>query len=201
MLKVMRIGQPVVGRTNDPIKRTVNMFIETVRAHAHAAASWIGALHWFVYAAFLVLSTAVAQAYFQLFDADFAWPLIGHFFVYEWISEVIGLLGSLAIIPLIVYRQVIHPRRLGRKSRFFGSNFNQAYFVEFMVLLESSAILFVRGAEYNLLATRRRGRQVRHQLPLPDRAYFGNLYPTGADSIGTLENIIYVVAPSRSCRP
>ena len=51
---------------------------------------------------------------------------------------------------LIVYRQVNHPRRLGRKSRFYGSNFWQAYFVEAMALLEGSAILFIRGAEYKL---------------------------------------------------
>ena len=31
---------------------------------------WVGIMHWFVYAAFLFLSTAVLAAYFQLFDAD-----------------------------------------------------------------------------------------------------------------------------------
>ena len=46
--------------------------------------TWIGVMHWFVYAAFLFLSTAVLAAYFQLFEPDFAWPLIGHWYPYEW---------------------------------------------------------------------------------------------------------------------
>ncbi len=196
MLAVLRTGQPTVGRTNQPMKRTVNMFIETFGHTRMLQRPWIGALHWFVYAAFIILSTAVAQAFFQLFDAEFVWPLIGHFFAYEWVAEGLGLLGSLAIIPLIVYRQVIHPRRLGRKSRFFGSNFSQAYFVEFMVLLESSAILFIRGAEYNLYLARggEDAEKYANGFHFPIAQYFGNLYPTGADSIGTLENIIYVIA-------
>ena len=196
MLAVLRTGQPAVGRTDQPMKRTVNMLIETVGHTRMLQRPWIGALHWFVYAAFIILSTAVAQAFFQLFKADFVWPLIGHFFLYEWVSEGLGLLGTLAIIPLIVYRQVIHPRRLGRQSRFFGSNFTQAYFVEFMVLLESSAILFIRGAEYNLYLARggEDAEKYANGFHFPIAQYFGNLYPTGEASIGTLENIIYVIA-------
>lgn len=196
MVGVLRTGQRSVGRTDQPMKRTVNMFVETFGHTRMLQRPWIGALHWFVYLAFIILSTAVAQAFFQLFDAEFVWPVIGHFFAYEWIAEGIGLLGSLAIIPLIVYRQVIHPRRLGRKSRFFGSNFSQAYFVEFMVLLESSAILFIRGAEYNLYLARggEDAEKYGNGFHFPIAQYFGNLYPTGEASIGTLENIIYVIA-------
>ena len=196
MLAVIKVGGPTVGRTADPVARTVNMFKETFLHTRMLQRPWIGALHWFAYAAFLFLSTAVAQAFFQLFDAEFVWPLIGHFFLYEWVGEFLGLMGALAIIPLIVYRQVIHPRRLGRKSRFFGSNFSQAYFVEFMVLLESSAILFIRGAEYNLYLARggEEAEKYANGFHFPIAQYFGNLYPTGADSIGSLENIIYVIA-------
>ena len=111
---------------------------------------WVGIMHWFVYAAFLFLSTAVLAAYFQLFKPDFAWPLIGHWYPYEWFSELIGLLSTVGIVYLIVYRQKHHPRSEGRKSRFFGSTFWQAYFVEALALLEGSAILFVRAAEWKL---------------------------------------------------
>jgi Fe-S oxidoreductase len=195
MLQVIRTGKPVVGRRDNPAKRTANMLIETFGHTRMLQWSWIGVLHWFAYAAFLVLSTAVAQAFFQLFKADFQWPIIGKFFLYEWAGEFFGLLGALAIIPLIIYRQVKHPRRLERKSRFFGSRMGQAYFVEAMVLLESIAILFIRGAEYNL-AKAHGGEHAEHATAFhfPISQYFANLYPTGADSIGTLENIIYFIA-------
>ena len=33
-------------------------------------------------------------AFGQLFDPHFALPLIGHFFLYEWVVEVFTLLGA-----------------------------------------------------------------------------------------------------------
>jgi Fe-S oxidoreductase len=183
------------GRTNDPAARTVNMVKETFLHTRMLQWTWIGALHWFVYLAFIVLATAVAQGFVQLFDPEFVWPIIGHFFLYEWVSEFIGLLGALAIIPLAIYRQVKHPKRLQRQSRFFGSRMGQAYFVEFMVFLESIAILFIRGAEYNLLQARG-GEDAEYAtgFHFPIAQHFGNLYPTGAENIGTLEDIIVAIA-------
>lgn len=71
----------------------------------------------------------------------------------------------------------------------------QAYFVEAMVLLESSAILFIRGAEYNL-AKAHGGEAAEHAdgFHFPVSQVFANLFPTGHDSVGTLENIIFFIA-------
>ncbi|WP_375001630.1 heterodisulfide reductase-related iron-sulfur binding cluster [Aeromicrobium sp. CTD01-1L150] len=195
MVRTIRAGGPAPGRADEPVARTVNMLKETFLHTRMLQWTWVGALHWFAYAAFLLLSTAIAQAFFQLFNPEFVWPLIGHFFLYEWAAEALGLLGSLAIIPLIIYRQVKHPRRIERQSRFFGSRMGQAYFVEVMVLLESSAILFIRGAEYNLLLAHG-GEKAEYATAFhfPIAQYFGALYPTGPESIGTLENIIFFIA-------
>ncbi|MEH3034121.1 MAG: heterodisulfide reductase-related iron-sulfur binding cluster [Aeromicrobium erythreum] len=192
MLRTIRAGQPAVNRTGNPVGRTVTMVKETFLHTRMLQWTWVGILHWFAYAAFLFLSTAVAQAYFQLFDAHFAWPIIGKWFLYEWAGEALGLLGSLAIIPLFVYRVMNRPSAKGRQSRFFGSTMWQAYFVEFMVLLESSAILFIRGAEYNLMKAE--GDDHASAFHFPISQFFGNLYPTGEQSIGTLENIIFFIA-------
>lgn len=196
MVAVIRAGGPAPGRTNDPAARTLNMIKETFVHTRMLQWTWVGILHWFAYAAFIVLATAVAQAYFQLFDPEFVWPVIGHFFLYEWIGEFLGLMGSLAIIPLIIYRQVKHPRRLERGSRFFGSRMGQAYFVEFMVLLESCAILFIRGAEYNLYLAKggEEAEKYANGFHFPISQFFGNLYPTGAENVDTLENIIFFIA-------
>lgn len=195
MLGVIRKGQPAPGRTGNPVGRTVTMVKETFGHTRMLQWTWVGILHWFAFAAFLFLSTAVAAAFPQLFDPEWTIPLIGKWAVYEWTAEILGLLGSLAIIPLIYYRLSHQPRKLGRKSRFFGSTQWQAFFVEAMVLLESSAILFIRGAEHNL-AEAHGGEHAEHATGahFPISQYVGNLYPSGHDSIGSLENIIFFIA-------
>jgi len=185
MLGVIRSGQPAPGRTGNPGGRAATMLKETFLHTRMLQWHWVGIMHWFVYAAFLFLSTAVLAAYFQLFKPDFAWPLIGHWYPYEWFSEIIGLLSTVGIVYLIVYRQKHHPRAEGRRSRFFGSTFWQAYFVEALALLEGSAILFVRGAEWKLDEEAGRSHY-------PISSWIGDaLY---SDSTSALENTIYFIA-------
>src|SRR6478735_4489061 len=184
MLAVLRQGQPARDRADAKGARTLTMLKETFLHTRMLQWTWVGIMHWFVYAGFIVLSASVFTAYFQLFDPEFALPVIGHFFLYEWIIEALGLLSTVGIVFLIVYRQLNHPRRLGRQSRFYGSTFWQAYFVELMALLEGSAILFIRGAEYKLDPDATR-------FHYPISATFSNLYPDGRD---TLENIVFFIA-------
>ena len=58
MTAVIKIGQPVVGRTDEPMRRTVTMFKETFGHTRMLQWTWVGIMHWFVYLAFIVLSTA-----------------------------------------------------------------------------------------------------------------------------------------------
>ncbi|OIJ24670.1 (Fe-S)-binding protein [Nocardioides luteus] len=194
MLAVIKIGTPI-SRVDQPLARTLTMLKETVLHTRMLQWTWVGILHWFAFSAFIVLSTAVGSAYFQLFSADWTIPFIGKFFLYEWVAEGLGLLGALGIIPLIVYRLLHQPKQLGRGTRFYGSVMWQAFFVEAMVLLESIAILFIRGAEYNL-ALAHGGEHAEHAtgFHFPLSQFFGALYPTGHDAIGSLENIIYLIA-------
>ncbi|MDZ5661062.1 (Fe-S)-binding protein [Nocardioides sp. S-58] len=185
MLGVIRAGQPAPGRTGNPVGRSTTMLKETFLHTRMLQRPWIGVMHWFVYAAFLFLSTAVGAAYFQLFEPSFAWPLIGHWYPYEWFSELIGLLSTVGIVFLILVRQRHHPRSEGRGSRFFGSNFWQAYFVEALALLEGAAILFVRAAEWKLDEDAGRSHY-------PISSWIGDaFYP---NSVGALENTIYAIA-------
>ncbi|MEU4453837.1 heterodisulfide reductase-related iron-sulfur binding cluster [Nocardioides sp. NPDC023903] len=194
MLAVIKIGTPI-SRVDQPLARTLTMLKETVLHTRMLQWTWVGVLHWFAFAAFLLLSTAVGAAYFQLFDPEWTLPVIGELFAYEWLAELLGLLGALGIIPLIIYRVTHLPSKMGRGTRFYGSTQWQAFFVEAMVLLESAAILFIRGAEYNL-AKAHGGEVAEHATAFhfPISQFFGALYPTGPDAIHTLENVIYAIA-------
>ncbi|WP_299931371.1 heterodisulfide reductase-related iron-sulfur binding cluster [uncultured Nocardioides sp.] len=185
MLGVIRASQPAPGRNDNPTGRTATMLKETFLHTRMLQWHWVGIMHWFVYMGFLLLSTAVLAAYFQLFKPDFAYPIIGHWYPFEWLMEVIGALSTIGIVFLIVYRQTHHPRSEGRRSRFFGSTFWQAYFVEALALLEGSAILFVRAAEWRLDEEAGRAHY-------PFSSWLGDvLYPS---SVTSLENLIYVIA-------
>ena len=98
---------------------------------------------------------------------------------------VIGALSTVGIVFLIVYRQKHHPRSEGRNSRFFGSNFWQAYFVEALALLEGAAILFVRAAEWRL--DEEAGRLALPVLVVARRRALPEL-------VASLENLIYLIA-------
>ncbi|UDY23219.1 (Fe-S)-binding protein [Nocardioides sp. Kera G14] len=190
MLQVLGLGQPAVGRTNNPGRRLATMLKETVLHTRMLQWTWVGILHWFAFAAFLFLSTAVASAYFQLFSPEFAWPIIGKWFVYEWLGEGLGLLGTLGIIPLIIYRLTHMPKDQGRTTRFFGSTMWQAFFVEAMVLLESCAILFIRGAEYNYTKASEHAEHA-DAFHFPLAQYFSHLFPTSQHGS---EQWIYAIA-------
>ena len=90
MLGVIRASQPAPGRNDNPTGRTATMLKETFLHTRMLQWHWVGIMHWFVYMGFLLLSTAVLAAYFQLFKPDFAYPIIGHWYPFEWLMEVIG---------------------------------------------------------------------------------------------------------------
>ena len=93
IVRTVRIGQPA-SRTDNPAGRVVTLIKESLLHTRMLQWTWIGVMHWFVYAAFIVLSAAVATGFVQLFAPHFQLPIIGHWFVYEWVSEGLGLLGT-----------------------------------------------------------------------------------------------------------
>lgn len=191
MLGVMRAGTPAHGRTDDPARRTKNMLVEVLGHTRMLQWHWIGVMHWFIFFSFMILSTAVATAYLQVWNPHLVLPLIGRFFLFEWVSEAIAWLGTIGIIALIIVRQRNHPRSEGRQSRFFGSRFGQAYFVEAMVLLECVAGLLVRGAEYQLMTLEGDSHGSYFHFPLT--GFIGDTLWSGL-SVGGLETAIVLIA-------
>ncbi|MDN5803664.1 MAG: Fe-S cluster protein, partial [Microlunatus sp.] len=128
MLAVIRLGQPAFDRHDRRSQRWKGMLTETL-AHTRML-QWqrIGVLHWFVMIGFITLSSLVATAYGQVFDPTFALPVIGNWIVFEWWADIFSWLTLIGITGLIIVRQRNHPRAFGRRSRFFGSTFWQAYF-------------------------------------------------------------------------
>jgi Fe-S oxidoreductase len=184
--RVVTLGAPDPRRTNDPGARTATLLREFLGHTRMSRLPVVAIAHWFTMVSFGLLFLSLVTAYGQLFDPEFTIFLLGHFPPYEWVVEGITLLGLVGIVTLIAIRQRHHPRSEGRYSRFFGSTFWQAYFVEFVILGVLLCITALRSLEYALDA------EHRGALHYPLGQLLGSTL-TGL-STSTLENAIIVVA-------
>ncbi|MFD9879658.1 (Fe-S)-binding protein, partial [[Kitasatospora] papulosa] len=105
---------------------------------------------------------------------------------YNVFVEFIGTMTVLGIVVLIVIRQLSRPDKPGRKSRFAGSNFGQAYFVEAVILIVGVCIFMLHALE---------GAQ--HHVDSYEASFFIS-YPVvswleGMD-VSTLQNLTYFFA-------
>jgi Fe-S oxidoreductase len=167
IVSVVKLGQPLPidhdanrpeasgdaarsGRRDRPGDRWKHLLTETL-AHTRMR-QWhaIGIAHWFVFVAFGALFFTLVTAYGQLFDPTFALPIIGHWVVYEWLSELIAWAGLFCIVFLMIIRA---SRGTARSSRFFGSRTWQAVYVELTILGIVVCVLLLRAMEYQLLGS------------------------------------------------
>jgi Fe-S oxidoreductase len=184
LLRTVRLGQPA-ERSNDPGTRTTTLFREFLGHTRMMKIHAVGIAHWFVMVSFGLLFLTLVNAYGQLFDPVFALPLIGHFVPWEWLLEAIAWLSLFGILTLIGIRQKNHPRSSGRRSRFFGSTFWQAYYVEATILGVVLCVLTLRGLESAL-------DPAHGTVHYPLTTWIGNLFD-GASTDG-LKNAVVVVA-------
>ena len=74
---------------------------------------------------------------------------------FEWLVELFAGVGFIGICVLIYVRQKNHPRSAagtaGRRSRFFGSVWWQAYYVEFTIFVVMLCIMLLRTLEARMV--------------------------------------------------
>ncbi|MFD8394892.1 (Fe-S)-binding protein [Streptomyces sp. NPDC059680] len=186
--RFVRLGQdvPAGTRTNVWTARTATVIREFLGHTRMNRWGVVGVAHWFVAVGFFSLVLTLVNAFGQLFQADWTLPVIGHWLPYELFVEFIGTMTTLGILTLIVIRQLSHPRNPGRKSRFAGSNFGQAYFVESVILVIGLAIMTLRGLEGALADVH--GYEAAYFASYPLVLAFKGL------SVSTLQNLVYLTA-------
>ncbi|GCD44621.1 (Fe-S)-binding protein [Streptomyces paromomycinus] len=188
IVRQLRLGQPVPAgtRTDAPTQRTVTVVKEFLGHTRMNRWGVVGAAHWFVAVGFFSLLLTIVNAIGQLFKADWLLPVVGEWMPYNVFVEFIGTMTVLGILALIVIRQLSKPGKPGRKSRFAGSNFGQAYFVEAVILVVGVCIFMLHALE---------GAQ--HHVDGYEASFFIS-YPVvswleGMD-VATLQNLTYFFA-------
>ncbi|WP_226345969.1 (Fe-S)-binding protein [Agilicoccus flavus] len=193
-VKVFRMGAADASRTDRPAERTRTLLREFFAHTRMARIPGVAVAHWFTALSFFLLFFTLVNAFLQLFDPSAALPLIGHFPPYEWLTELFAWAGLIGILYLIGVRQKAHPRgaagESGRRSRFFGSTWWQAYYVEATILGVVVCVLALRALEYALAV--RTGESTGSLLHFPLTAWMGAGL-TGL-SEGTLGGLIVLVA-------
>src|SRR5215475_941824 len=144
---VVKLGQPAVGRTDEKSTRLATTLRESLLHTRMLQWGVVGAAHWFVFIGFGARLGTLIEAYGELFDRDFDLPLIGNATWYGAAIDLIALGTLIGILVLIGIRLSNLPSKKGRASRFMGSRFWQAYYVEATVLAIAVLVLLLRGLE------------------------------------------------------
>ena len=142
MTSVIRLGRPDPARFADKGTRTATMLRETAGHTRMLKWSAIGAAHWFVMVAFVVLSLLVLEAYFEVVGPEHGLPVIGDWTLFGLVTEWIGVLGLAGILYLVYRRQ---SDRRAKRSRFTGSTMWQGYFVEAIIVAVLICGFLIRG--------------------------------------------------------
>ncbi|MGY3551898.1 heterodisulfide reductase-related iron-sulfur binding cluster [Williamsia sp. R60] len=147
MLRTIAKGQKDNTRFTPVLPRFKQMMIEFIAHTRMAKFRTVGWAHWLVMIGFLLGSLLWFEAYGQTFDAKFHWPYFGDTFAWHLLDELLGIGTVVGIVTLIIIRQLNHPRVPERLSRFSGSRFGAAYFVEVVVLLEGLGMIMVKAGK------------------------------------------------------
>jgi Fe-S oxidoreductase len=144
-VRTIRLGQPDPTR-NGPFLPRLGTLVKEFAAHTRMAkVRTVAPWHWLVMWGFLIGSLVLFEAYGEVFVPAWHWPVIGDWAVWNFVTEVLGVGTVVGGVALAVIRQLNHPRRADRLSRFAGSNLKQAYFVEAVVIIEGLGILGVKA--------------------------------------------------------
>ena len=149
IVRTLRIGRSAPGRTSPAGQRTARVVREILGHGRFQHRPVVKVAHWTVMISFGLLFIALVTGYGQVVDPQFALPLVGHLWPLEWAIEAFAWLSLTGIVALFVLRLRLKPRgENARRSRFFGSNQGQAFFVEATVAVVVLAVLVIRGLEY-----------------------------------------------------
>lgn len=163
MVSIIAEGAPAPGR-GKPIARRLWLAISKPLSHsAFMGRPFIKAAHWLVMVSFPLLFLTLVAGYGQVVNPHYTLPILGSFAPWEWIVEAIAWASMAGIIWLIVVRTRAGKGRPGeaesagrdgqkKPSRFLGSAWSHARFVEGVILGVVICVLLLRILEYALLS-------------------------------------------------
>ncbi|MBL7495153.1 (Fe-S)-binding protein [Frankia sp. CNm7] len=149
LFKLIRTGQPAPGRLDD-LRASIWSEISEVGGQRKLL-KWSvpGLAHAFTFWGFTILLLTIIEAYGALFDHDFHIPLFGHWAAIGFIEDFFAVAVLAGLITFAIIRVNRAPKRLERKSRFYGSHLGPAWVIIGMISAVIVTLLITRGAQFN----------------------------------------------------
>jgi Fe-S oxidoreductase len=122
-----------------------------------------GVLHAFIFWGFLIAQTQSLEAIGEIFDPNFHIPFVGTWNVLGFLQDLFSVLILITIAGFAFIRFAQDPSRLGRRSRFAGSNLAQGWWVLLLEFALLYSVLILRGA-----------RAAKGTIPYPEGAFVAN---------------------------
>jgi Fe-S oxidoreductase len=148
LARLVRTGAPIPPERRPSVAGAVKAQLTDVFAQRKLFKVKVaGSAHAFTFWGFVVLFLTIIEAYGALFKRDFSIPVIGHSRALGLIEDIFAAAVLLALIVFTIIRLANSPKRLDRKSRFYGSHTDQAFIVLGMIFLVIATLLLYRGAQ------------------------------------------------------
>ena len=146
IVRLVATGKPAPDRFRGAWGRLRAELVEVLGQRKLLERPVPGLAHFFTFWGFTVLLTTIAEAYGELFDDDFALPLVGHSPLLGFLQDLtsVAVLVSLAVFAVIRVRE--SPARRDRDSRFYRSHTGQAWVILAMIAAVVVTLLAYRGA-------------------------------------------------------
>ncbi|CAN5920613.1 (Fe-S)-binding protein [soil metagenome] len=184
LVRLLGVAQPMPERVAALRSRWTSLLDEVLGQRKILAWSGVGVLHAFIFWGFIVLQSQTVEAIGEIFDPEFAIPLVGDSEWLGFLQDLFTLLVLVAVIGFVLVRLAQAPGRTGRRSRFAGSNLDQGWYVLLFEFALLYSVLILRGV-----------RAAEGTLPYPDGAFVSSWVGDQLVSLGepTLD-VIGVVA-------
>ena len=190
--KIFKYGQPDGTRSYEKGERTKTMARETLGHTKMLKWNVVGFAHWLTFLGFFGLFLTLLEAYGEALDPDWHLPIIGSWWGLSLATEILAVATVIGIVTLIIVRQRAHPRDPQRKSRFAGSTFWQAYFVEAVVLTIGVTIMLIRS--FRIVRADAAGEETLQVWTAPVSHLLANLWQTIGVNWSTAGVLISLIA-------
>jgi len=147
--RLIRSGASAPGRTGRWPRRLATEAREVVGQQKLLRWTVPGVAHAFTFWGFIVLTLTIIEAVGAAFSPTFAIPGIGHSAFVGFIEDLFACAVAICLVVFAVIRFRQDPRRIERRSRFFGSHTRAAWLVLAMIAGVVVTLLVYRAAQTN----------------------------------------------------
>ncbi len=149
LFKLVRSGKKPDKRSSALLKRLSIEMVEVIGQKKLLKKKVPGLAHAFTFWGFLILGFTIIEAWGDLFDRNFAIPIIGHWAVLGFLEDFFMVAILVALIVFSSIRLIKSPSKLERKSRFYGSHNSAAWLVLLMITGVLVSLWIYRAAQVN----------------------------------------------------